>query len=362
MSNFFFYNIFVLLPFFLYFTSFWVFFIKNNFFSVRINPSSIDILKNSKFLKKIHFNFFLNWALINIFYFFFFIFFLKFDLNIFWFNHLKINNFLYNIIFLLLLVSILFLNFIKFFKNSNLTFNIDYFFSIINLIIFILILFLSNTFYTFFFILETSSLLFLYKFSVSKYWFKKNLYLDKNNTNLNKHLPKTYINMLFFQYWVNFFSSILLLFVLFNLIYMFGSSDWVMLNIINFFNYNIIYFNNYFYFFFLWLTFFIGLLFKLGFPPLHFFKIEVYKGLSLVSIFFYTTFYFLSFFMFFILFIFYFLFSFKIYWFFIFFIFFILSVFFLSFLLFDNFFFKNFFAYSSLVNILSFFCIIVVTI
>jgi len=361
LLNFYFYNILLLLPFFLYFISFWTFFIKNNFFSIRINPSSTDILKNSKILKKIHYIFFLNWSLVNFFYFFIFLFFLKLDFFIFWFNHLKINNFIYNIIIILFVISYLVLYFMKFFRNSNLNFNIDYFFSIINLILFILLLFLSNTFYTFIFILEIISLCFLYKFTVSKYWFKKNYFFDKNSSLLNRFLPKTFINMLFFQYWVNFFSSVIILFVLFNLIYMFGSSDWIFLNLLNFINFNIFYFNNFYFFIFLWVLFFIGLFFKLSFPPMHFFKIEIYKGLTLVSMFFYTTFYFLSFFIFFILFTFYFLVSFKIYFFYIFFIFFILSIIFLSFLIFDNNFFKNFFAYSSLANILSFFCIVLVS-
>jgi len=172
---------------------------------------------------------------------------------------------------ILLFTSIFFLNLIKFFKNTNLNFNIDYFFSLINIIFFILLLFLSNTFYTFFFILEIISICFLYKFSVSKYWFKKNLFLDKNSTLLNRFLPKTYINMLFFQYWVNFFSSSIILITLFTLIYMYGSSDWIFLNFLNFINFNIIYFNNYFFFLFLWFFFFFGFFFILSFPPLHFF-------------------------------------------------------------------------------------------
>lgn len=50
----------------------------------------------------------------------------------------------------------------------------------------------------------------------------------------------------------------------------------------------------------LWVFFFTGFFLKLGGAPLHFFKVEVYKGLALVSIFFYTTIYFLSFFLFFV--------------------------------------------------------------
>lgn len=38
---------------------------------------------------------------------------------------------------------------------------------------------------------------------------------------------------------------------------------------------------------------------KIGFSPLHLFKIEVYKGIPFISIFFYTTIYFVSFFLYF---------------------------------------------------------------
>ena len=39
---------------------------------------------------------------------------------------------------------------------------------------------------------------------------------------------------------------------------------------------------------------------KLGITPMHLFKIEVYKGLPFLSIFFYTTYYFIIFFFFFL--------------------------------------------------------------
>lgn len=43
----------------------------------------------------------------------------------------------------------------------------------------------------------------------------------------------------------------------------------------------------------------IGFIIKLGVAPIQLYKIEVYKGLPFLSIFFYTTFYFLVFFLFF---------------------------------------------------------------
>lgn len=108
-------------------------------------------------------------------------------------------------------------------KNKNINFNIDYYLALFNLNIFILIFFYSNTIFTFLFLLEINSLLILYKFSVSRFWFKKNMFLEKNAA--KNSFSKQFLNVLFFQYWANFFSSILIMFVTFNILFMFGSSE-----------------------------------------------------------------------------------------------------------------------------------------
>jgi len=118
------------------------------------------------------------------------------------------------------------------------------------------------------------------------------------------------------------------------------------------------YFNNLVFFFILWISFFIGFFLKLGFTPIHLFKIEVYKGLPFISIFFYTTVYFLSFFLFFILFVIYYVNSFKIYFYFLFFIFFVIGFLYVIFLLFYVNLIKSFFSYSTIVNVLSFFSVL----
>lgn len=82
---------------------------------------------------------------------------------------------------------------------------------------------------------------------------------------------------------------------------------------LNFINLNLIYLNNFNFYLFLWVPFFIGFFLKIGLTPLHLFKIEVYKGIPFISIFFYTTYYFLSFFLFFILIVFYYINSFKLF-------------------------------------------------
>lgn len=350
MSNFYFFNILILLPFLTFFFFSWFFFLKNNFFSLRINSSSVDILKNSKIFKKVHYIFFINWFLILIFNINFFVFFLKFDFCLFWYNHLKLNNFIYYILHLILFLNFFLFFFVKFYKNTNINYNIDYFFSLFNIGLFVSILYFSNTIYSFIFILETISILILYKFSVSRFFFKNNIFY-KNTSLFENQLPRPYLNLIFFQYWVNFFSSVILFFCVFNILLLSGTSDWLIINILNKISSTL---KNDFIYFFIYIIFIIGMFLKIGFTPTHFFKIEVYKGLSLVSILFYTVFYFMSFFLYFILIIFYYNTALKtLIWFFLF-IFIVLGLIYVISLFFDINLVKNFFAYSTIINSLTF--------
>jgi phosphatidylserine synthase len=122
----------------------------------------------------------------------------KVDFSTYWFTHLKLNTFLLNFVFIILLVNLIMLGMIKFYKNKNINFNIDYFFALFNLCVFIPSIFLSNTMYTFVFLLEINSILILYKFSVSKYFFNSPKNTEKNK--FAKNTPKYYVNMMFFQY------------------------------------------------------------------------------------------------------------------------------------------------------------------
>lgn len=201
--------------------------------------------------------------------------------------------------------------FIKFYKNNNINYNFDYFFSLLNIGLFVILLYNSNTFYSFIFILEIISILILYKFSVSKFFFKKNIFF-KNINIFEKTTSKNYLNLIFFQYWVNFFSTTIFLFFIFNIIYIYGSSEWFFINLMYFFNLNINLLISINYIFF-WSLFFFSFFLKIGFSPLQFFKIEVYKGIPLISIFYYTTYYFFSFFFYFVLLVFVNLYNYKLY-------------------------------------------------
>ena len=106
---------------------------------------------------------------------------------------------------------------------------------------------------------------------------------------------------------------------------------------------------------FLIIVFIGGIFFKLGITPFHLFKIEVYKGVPYLSIFFYTTYYFIVFFIFFL----YLMSDFLAFFINQYFIFLLFSLFFGSFyvifLLFDVSFLKVFFTYSTVINTIAFF-------
>lgn len=349
------------LPLFIIIISFqWLFFLKNNFFSVRIKPTKTDKIIQTNVIKKLYYKNYVNWNFLSFLYLFFFFNIIIGYQQTFWWNHFKITNFLLLILGLILFVSFLIVFLIKYIPTLNLNYNIDYFFIISNLSLILIFIFFSNTLYTFFFVLELTSSFIFYKFVVSKFWFKQNKFSFLNSyTKWNKIFPKFYLNMLFFQYWVTFFSSVLLLYSIINFFLIFGTTEWLMINYLISVNFSIIYFSNWFFFFIILFTFFIGFLLKIGFSPLHLFKIEVYKGIPFISIFFYTTYYFLVFFLFFVLLLTTYLYSFLIYWWLLFIFFLISGGLYVISLFFDVNYIKAFFAYSTIINSFSLSCLIV---
>ncbi len=159
--------------------------------------------------------------------------------------------------------------------------------------------------------------------------------------------------MIFFQYWVTFFSTIYIVYFYINIFYIYGTSEWFVLQFLNSVDLE----NNYTQsnmIRLLVLIFILGVFFKLGVTPFHLFKIEVYKGLPFLSIFFYTTYYFVVFFTFFVFLMSDFLYSFINQYY-------LFLVLILSFgsiyvviLLFDVTFLKAFFTYSTIINTIGF--------
>ena len=111
--------------------------------------------------------------------------------------------------------------------------------------------------------------------------------------------------MVFFQYWVTFFSTIFIVYFYVNVFYIYGTSDWFIIQFLNDYDHDLEgqpLVNSRFKMFLVYVLLF-SIFFKLGITPLHLFKVEVYKGLPFLSIFFYTTYYFTVFFIFFLFFL-----------------------------------------------------------
>lgn len=344
-----------LIPFLLLFTSSWIFFIKSNFFNVKVKTVSTDCLSPSNVVKKTHYSVFLKWISIQYVLFFFNFFFIKGYSTTFLWNQFYINNFniyLTQIALILIFIIVILTNSLT---QNNINYNIDFFFAINNVIFFLILILYTNNIFSFVFLLELNSIVLFYKFVCSKYWYNSKKELDENKFDLNNRIiPKNYLNMLFFQYWSTFFSSILIFFSLANVFYIYGSTDYVLIEALNLINSNNFTINNKFVAC-IWLPFLIGFLIKIGLTPFHLFKIEVYKGLPVVSLLFYTTFYFFIYFLYLIIFINYHLDFLKVVLNSIFYIAVIAGIVYVIFLIFDVTSLKSFFAYSTIINSLLFF-------
>ena len=323
----------------------WLLFFKLNTNHQKIpnnNKTSCKLLKTNPTTAFVNFYIFLIFCI------FFNLFITRGKNDVLWFNHFILTNFTLNLFYLFIFVS-----FTTFFilratiKKINLIKSNDYIFSINNLILIFPYLFFVNTVFTFLFLLELVSVVLLYKLISSKIWFKG------SGKNINNNIPQNYINMIFFQYWVTFFSTIFIVYFYINIFYLYGTSEWFILQFLNLLDFETNYTQSNM-IRLLVLIFIFGVFFKLGVTPFHLFKIEVYKGLPFLSIFFYTTYYFIVFFIFFI-----FLFS-EILYVFVnqYFLFFTLTIFIGSFyvlvLLFDVTLLKAFFTYSTIINTIGF--------
>lgn len=291
-------NFYFLLPFFYFFFLVWLFFFKINK-TQKLKNFKKDLYFNINILKKQHFKIYINinfFVLLNL---IFFLYILKGENFYFWWNHLSIKNFNLYLIYTIQLINLIMLVIISVINLSKINYSNDYFFSLINITILLPLIFLSNNIFSFIFILELVTSIIFYKLVVSKLWYSNH---DKNKKLFNLK-SKNYINVIFYQFWITFFATIIIFFFYININYIFGTTDWSVLNFIVFVENNINYFNKKILLSFLGLMFVFSLFFKIGVAPFHLFKIEIYKNIPYISILFYTTYYisvFLFFFLYFI--------------------------------------------------------------
>jgi NADH:ubiquinone oxidoreductase subunit 2 (subunit N) len=105
----------------------------------------------------------------------------------------------------------------------------------------------------------------------------------------------------------------------------------------------------------------LSVFFKLGLTPFHLFKVEVYKGLPYLSIFFYTTYYFIVLFIFFIFLLSDYLYSYIALYYLFLIMLLIMGSFYIIFLMFDVNLLKAFFTYSTVINTVGFLTAFVAT-
>lgn len=162
--------------------------------------------------------------------------------------------------------------------------------------------------------------------------------------------------MLFFNFWATFFSSVFFMYIIIYFFFFFGTTEWFFINYFNSYNLTSGDINIRLYLFSFIILF--SFLLKVGFAPLQLYKIEVYRGLNIFSIFFYTNFYLFSYFLIFVNFYLYYLNTFISYWWWFSLIIVIAGAIYLLTLMFDVTILKSFFAYSSIANILFIFCVV----
>ncbi len=206
-------------------------------------------------------------------------------------NNIYISNNTMVYFFLSLLSLVLIVSGGFFLIRQNLSFRTEYLLFVTAAVISGFFLMSSSNVYMSIFLLELVSLLIFGKFAVTRVVTNANAIDLKNKfSSFLKQFSYGLFNSLFFQFWANFVSSVFLFFAVINVHYLFGTSNFFMLNFFlevlaaTFYVPNVIGV-----FTVIMLT--TGLFIKLGLSPYQFFKIETYKGIPLFSVIVYTTIY-----------------------------------------------------------------------
>ncbi len=98
---------------------------------------------------------------------------------------------------------------------------------------------------------------------------------------------------------MSFFGSVLLVYAVLFSFYYYGTTEFVLVNFLIDSDIRISSTGNSFHIGLLGFMLIVAFFLKLGLAPVHFYKIEIYRGLPFVTILFYTVFFFLGFFLYF---------------------------------------------------------------
>ena len=165
--------------------------------------------------------------------------------------------------------------------------NVDYFIGLSYLFFYMPILVLMNTLLGVFFILELSSNLVLLTFVSLQNLSKKSLTTQAQPTlSYGFHL-------IFFQFWASFFSSLLILYSILCLYFLFGTTEWEYLELLV--DYQALTAQGMLLLYTTLIFLVLGFLIKLGVAPFFAYKLELYQGLPLYALMFYSLVYFFLF-------------------------------------------------------------------
>lgn len=174
--------------------------------------------------------------------------------------------------------------------------SLDYIVSLLLLLLYLPFIVLSNTILTMFFFLELASTLVLYNFATSQNWAGlTKTKASSSSTAQSLTTSKYFFNVIFFQFWASFFSSTLIVYAVLNFYLFFGTTEWFYLNFLT----QATLISGHQAPLALRLTVAIlalGFAIKLGVAPFFAYKVEIYKGLPLYVLFFYSVVYFIIFF------------------------------------------------------------------
>jgi len=290
-----------MIPYFISLCSGWFIFFKLNFYSITRRILSNDKLNKRNLFKGVNNKFFIYNILIYNFFLLMSFFVIRGNFYTFWWEHLQLSNINLNVLIFISILLILCFYLLFNFSTAAKKINYNFFFATLNASICLTLIFLANTFFTFFFLLELSSLILFYKLSSSRFRFKTGNIISTSEklAQLNS-TAKSYLNMLFFTYWTTFFSSVLFVYCLLLLSYYFGSTEWTIINLLLQSATEITFTNSKNCMLYIAIIVILSFFLKTGLTPFHLYKIELYKGITFTAIFFYNTFYFFIYFLYFV--------------------------------------------------------------
>ena len=216
------------------------------------------------------------------------------------YNQLYINSFsMFITLFIYIIYFILvYLIYILYFYKQHVS--LEYLYSIILYIHSSLYLYMSSTIYSFFFIIEligVSTLLLFSSISINS-TYEVN---QHNNNNLSVSKPTKLVSSLFIQFWISFFSSITLILFLILSLYIWNTSYFYEINLLIESSIDNTTSSIHPLYKSFWCMLFIFSFFiKSGLSPFHTLKLDIYKGITLTTVYCYTLLYFTGTYMYFI--------------------------------------------------------------